>query len=82
MAVLLDDRTRPRPILDPGSEINVMPRRVFEQFEYPIDEDLDNCRINAYDTDPRQAIPGRTCVLHNIPVDIGVVVVGQHIFAV
>jgi hypothetical protein len=59
-----------------------MPRRVFEQFDYPIDEDLDNWRTNVYDTDPRQAISGPIGVLHNVPVDIGGVVVKQHIFVV
>jgi hypothetical protein len=77
----LDDRVNVTATLDNGSEVNLMPKRVYDLLELPIDTEI-RWRINAYntDTDLESADPIGVC--HNVPVDIGGVMVKLHFFVV
>ena len=71
---------------DSGSEVNLMPRRIFEKMNIPIDSDI-NWSINAYDAHPNTTAspvraPGIVGVCHDVVVEIGGVAVKQHIFVV
>ena len=70
-------------LLDGGSEINIMPRRVFERLEIPIDPDI-NWRIDKYDSKTNENLDERGVfgVCHEVSVDIGGVDVKQPIFVV
>ncbi|HEU4342387.1 MAG TPA: retropepsin-like aspartic protease [Candidatus Binatia bacterium] len=79
--VILDDRVAINATLDNGSEVNLMPKRTFDQLELPIDTDI-HWRINAYDTDAELESSGPIGVCHDVPVSIGGVEVKQHFFVV
>ena len=74
-------------LLDDGSELNIMAKRAFEQLQHPIDICV-NWRINGYDEKAEGEIAelGRggnlVGVCHDVLVDVGGVVVKQHIFVV
>jgi len=70
-------------LLDHGSEINLMPLRVFERLNWPIDMNID-WTINGYDPDiaKKAKAEGVLGVLHDIPLEIGGLVVKQQIFVV
>jgi hypothetical protein len=74
-------------LLDDGSELNLMPRRTFDQTTLPIDPDI-NWRINGYDAKTKAELEswekkgGVIGVCHDVPVDIGGIEVKQHIFVV
>jgi len=76
-------------LLDDGSELNIMSEALYEELEYPIDEDI-NWKINGYDAtkaekelEARYGARGDVLgVLHNVYVDVGGVQVKQHIFVV
>jgi len=77
-------------LLDDGSELNLMEKKVFDSLGHPIDVDID-CKIHGYDSDVAKAEKeiaeleqGENLigVCHNVAVDVGGVVVKQHLFVV
>src|SRR5579862_9843367 len=88
-AVVLNEQVRTNALLDDGSELNIMSEAIYEELEYPIDEDI-NWKINGYDAmkaekelEARYGARGDVLgVLHNVYVDVGGVQVKQHIFVV
>jgi len=81
--VLIDDQIKVEALLDNGSEVIMMPRRVFERLELPIDTEID-WRINGYDTKTsamlEEAKPLGCC--HDVSIDIGGVGVKSQVFVV
>ena len=77
----IDQRVKVIALLDGGSEVNVMPRRVFERLDLPIDTDI-RWRINTYNSDANQEDRGTVGVCHSVPIDIGGVEVNQPVFVV
>jgi hypothetical protein len=69
-------------LIDDGSEISIMPRRVFERLNIPIDTEI-NWRINTYET-VRAEADGRGLmeVCHSVNVSVGGVAVDIPIFVV
>lgn len=73
--------------LDSGSEVNVMPRRIFAKMGLPIDDSI-SWRINAFDSNQASSHKsgtghsGMVGVCHDVLIDIGGVAVKQHIFVV
>jgi hypothetical protein len=89
-AVVLDDQVKIRGLLDGGSELNIMSEEHFKKMDYPIDGNI-QWRINGFDSkieqelDERYNLDGRgqvLGVLHDIPVNVGGVIVKQHIFVI
>ena len=88
--VFLNDEVQAEGLLDDGSELNLMEKRVFESLQHPIDVDID-WKIHGYDSDVAKAEreiaelerKGNLIgVCHNVAVDVGGVVVKQHMFVV
>ena len=79
--VTIDDRVTVNALLDNGSEVNMMPRRVFEQLNLPIDTEI-RWQINAYNTDTNLEDCGPIGVCHDVLISIGGVETKQHIFVV
>ena len=79
--VTIDDRVTVNALLDNGSEVNMMPRRVFEQLNLPIDTEI-RWQINAYNTDINLEDCGPIGVCHDVLISIGGVETKQHIFVV
>jgi hypothetical protein len=81
--VTLDRELSVYSLLDNGSEVNMMPRRVFEQMDLPIDTEI-RWRIDTYDSKTNAELDehGPVGVCHDVPVDIGGVEVKQPIFIV
>ena len=79
--VTIDDRFTVNALLDNGSEVNMMPRRVFEQLNLPIDTEI-RWQINAYNTDTNLEDCGPIGVCHDVLISIGGVETRQHIFVV
>jgi hypothetical protein len=81
--VTLDRELGVYSLLDNGSEVNMMPRRVFEQMDFPIDTEI-RWRIDTYDSKTNSKLDehGPIGVCHNVPVEIGGVEVKQPIFVV
>src|SRR5579871_4477299 len=72
--------------LDSGSEVNVMPRRIFAKMGLPIDDGV-SWRINAFNSEQEAKGPNVSPselvgVCHDVLIDIGGVAVKQHIFVV
>ena len=63
--VSLDDQLSVNVTLDNGSEVNMMPRGIFEQMDLPIDTEI-RWRINAYDTDSALDAAGPLGVCHDV----------------
>jgi hypothetical protein len=89
-AVVLDDQLKVRGLLDSGSELNIMSEENFRKMDYPIDGNI-QWRINGFDSkieqelDERYNLDGRghvLGVLHDVPVNVGGVVVKQHVFVI
>jgi hypothetical protein len=89
-AVVLDDQLKVRGLLDGGSELNIMSEENFRKMDYPIDGNI-QWRINGFDSkieqelDERYNLDGRghvLGVLHDVPVNVGGVVVKQHVFVI
>ena len=59
----------------------MMPRRVFEQLNLPIDTEI-RWQINAYNTDTNLEDCGPIGVCHDVLISIGSVETKQHIFVV
>ena len=85
--VSLNDKLQVEASLDDGSELNIMAKRPFDQLQHPIDIKI-NWRINEYDEKAEGEIKevgkggnliGVCC---DVLVDVGGVVVKQHIFVV
>jgi hypothetical protein len=85
--VNLDNQLQVTALLDDGSELNILPRRIYERLDLPIDTEID-WRINGYDTKAREELESLDKnghllgVCHDVLVDIGGVGVKQHIFVV
>jgi len=79
--VTLDNQLSVNATLDNGSEVNMIPRYIFEQLDLPIDTDI-RWRINAYDTDSELDGKGPIGVCHDVPINLGGVEVKQHVFVV
>jgi hypothetical protein len=88
--VFLNDEVQAEGLLDDGSELNLMDRKVFETLQHPIDVDID-WKIHGYDSDVAKAEKeiaelekkgNLIGVCHNVAVDVGGVVVKQHLFVV
>ena len=81
--VTIDREVSIDALLDNGSEVNIMPQRIFEQTNLPIDTEI-RWRINAYDSKTNAKLDehGPIGVCHDVPVDIGGVEVKQAIFVV
>src|SRR4030095_15826612 len=81
--VTLDQELNVHSLLDNGSEVNMMPRRVFDRLDLPIDTEI-RWRIDAYDSKTNSDLDerGPIGVCHEVPVDIGGVEVKQPIFIV
>ena len=67
--------------MDNGSEVNMMPRRVFETLDLPIDTDI-RWRINTYNSDTDLEDHGPVGVCHSVPIDVGGVEINQPVFVV
>jgi hypothetical protein len=89
-AVVLDDQLKVRGLLDNGSELNIMSEENFRKMDYPIDGNI-QWRINGFDSkieqelDERYSLGGHGSVLgvlHDVPVNIGGIMVKQHIFVI
>jgi hypothetical protein len=82
---LVNAKTEVSALLDDGSELNLMPRRTWEQLNAPIDTDI-NWRINGYNskgsTGSETEFSGPLGVCHDILVSIGGVEVRLPIFVV
>ena len=74
-------------LLDDGSELSIMAKCPFEQLQHPIDTNID-WRFNGYDEKAEGEIMelGKGAnligVCHDVLMDVGGVVVKQHIFVV
>ena len=81
--VTLDHELDVYSLMDNGSELNMMPRGVFERLELPIDTDI-RWRIDKYDSKTNAELDehGPIGVCHDVSVDIGGVDVKQPIFVV
>ena len=79
--VTLDDQLSVNATLDNGSEVNMMPKHVFERMDLPIDTEI-RWRINAYNTDSGLEAAGPIGVCHDVPINLGGIEVKQHIFVV
>ena len=79
--VTLDGQFQVDATLDNGSEVNIMPKRIFERLNLPIDTEI-RWRINAYNTDTDLEAAGPIGVCHDVPISLGGVEVRQHIFVV
>jgi hypothetical protein len=85
--VTLDDQVQVTALLDDGSELNLLPRRIYEQLDLPIDTEID-WRINGYDTKAKEELEGLDRrgnllgVCHDVWVDIRGVGVKQHLFII
>jgi hypothetical protein len=76
--VTLDNRLSVNATLDNGSEVNMIPRQIFDQMDLPIDTDI-HWRINAYNTDNELEGKGPIGVYHDVPINLGGVKVKQHV---
>ena len=79
--VTIDDRITVNALLDNGSEVNMMPRHIYEQLNLPIDTEI-RWQINAYNTDTNLEDCGPIGVCHDVLISIGGVESKQHIFIV
>jgi hypothetical protein len=81
--VTLDHELNVNSLMDNGSELNMMPRRIFERLDLPIDTDI-RWRIDKYDSQTNAELDehGPIGVCHDVSVDIGGVDVKQPIFVV
>ena len=88
--VFLDDEVQAGGLLDDGSELNLMEWKVFESLQHPIHVDID-WKIHGYDSDIAKVAKeiaelekkgNLIGVCHNVAVDVGGVVVKQHLFVV
>jgi hypothetical protein len=79
--VMVDGHLRVDALLDNGSEVNLMPQRIFEQLDLPIDTDI-GWKINTFTTGSDTEAHGCLGVCHAVPVDIGGVEVRIPIFIV
>ena len=84
--VLINSEFLVSATLDSGSEVNVMPRRIFAKMGLPIDDGV-SWRINAFNSEqeakgPKVSPSELVGVCHDVLVDIGGVAVKQHIFVV
>jgi hypothetical protein len=81
--VLLDKQLNTYGLLDNGSEVLMMPRRVHERLDLPIDTEI-NWRINGYNTETNsileEAKPIGCC--HDVSIDVGGVEVRLPVFVV
>ena len=72
--VTVDDGATVDALLDGGSEVCLMPRRVFERLDLPIDTEI-NWQINAYDqsekTRGEKEEKGVIGVCHNVRINLG-----------
>ena len=70
-------------MLDMGSEVNLIPKRVFDTFDYPIDTDI-RWRISGYDQKTQDHLMGSGLfgILHDCPVEIGGIMVRLHLFVI
>jgi hypothetical protein len=78
---LVDGYFKANSLLDNGSEVNLMPRRVFEQLDLPIDTDI-AWRINTFNTGAETEAHGCLGVCHAVLIDIGGVEVKVPVFIV
>ena len=81
----IDNAVKIEALLDGGSEVCLMPRRVFEKLDLPIDTEID-WKINGYDQ-PEKARreveeKGAVGVCHDVKINIGGVEVGLPVFVV
>jgi hypothetical protein len=53
--VTFDSQMQVTALLDDGSELNLLPRRIYEQLDLPIDTEID-WRINGYDTKAKEEL--------------------------
>ena len=85
--VLLNDDLQVEALLDDGSELNLMGKGTYERLQHPIDSDI-NWRVNGYDSGAEQELAelnkkgNLIGVCHDVLVDVGGVVVKQHVFVV
>jgi Protein of unknown function (DUF4100) len=81
--VTIDHAIEVNSLLDHGSELNMMPRRIFEKTNLPIDTNI-SWRIEKYDSKTNAELDehGPIGVCHKVSVDIGGVDVIQPIFVV
>ena len=85
--VILNDEVSVVGTLDDGSELNLIPERIYKRLSHPIDKNID-WRINGYDarrTEEIEELDSKNCVLgvlHDVLVDIGGVAVKAHVFVV
>ena len=81
--VTIDHEVDVNSLLDNGSELNMMPRRIFEKTNLPIDTDI-SWRIEKYDSKTNAELDehGPIGVCHKVSVDIGGVDVIQPVFIV
>lgn len=79
--VILEGDLKVHALLDNGSEINLMPQRVFKHLDLPIDEDI-QWRINTYNTESETEAHGCLGVCHSVSVDLGGVEAKVPIFVV
>jgi len=76
---MLDGQIKVNSLLDDGSEVNVMPRRTFDNLDFPIDTSI-QWDINSFGS---KSLPeGCVGVCHDLPVDIGGVEVKVLVFVV
>ena len=77
--ITLDDQLSMNATLDNESEVNMMPKHMFERMNLPIDTEI-HWRINAYNIDSGLEAAGSIDVCHDIPINLGGIEVKQHIF--
>jgi len=77
----IDQQVKVKALMDNGSEVNMMPRRVFETLDLPIDTDI-RWRINTYNSDTDLEDHGPVGVCHSVPIDVGGVEINQPVFVV
>jgi hypothetical protein len=75
--VYIDDRLAVNTTLDNGSEINIMPKRFYDQPQLSIDTTV-RWRINAYNTGSNEETPGPIGACHDVPVNLGSVEMKLH----
>jgi len=77
------EKTRVSALLDTGSEVNLIPKRIFDTLDYPIDTDI-RWRISGYDQKTQDHLRGSGAfgVLHDCPIEIGGITVRLHLFVV
>jgi hypothetical protein len=84
-ATLINNKIDVSALLDDGSELNLMPKRTWEQLGIPIDTDI-NWRINGYDSrgtvGTKTEYSGPLGVCHSVLVNIGGVEARIPIFVV